>query len=83
MAQQIEITVCVGSSCFARGNSQAVDQAREYMEKRGLNGRVTLSGSLCMGSCRTGPNVIVNGERYCYEGDMSQLLDRILAEKKP
>ncbi len=60
------IVICVGSSCFARGNAKNVEVAEKFLEERGLKDGVDLemSGSLCSGNCSNGPNVIINGKMY-------------------
>ncbi len=61
-----KITICVGSSCFARGNEKNVQIAEDFLAERGLKDEVDvdLSGSLCSGNCAAGPIVIVNGKIY-------------------
>ena len=45
-----QITICMGSSCFARGLKDEVD--------------VDLGASLCTGNCADGPIVVVDGKIY-------------------
>ncbi len=62
-ANKPKITICMGSSCFARGNERNLALVEEFLEKRGLKDEVDvdLDGSLCTGNCASGPVVIVNG----------------------
>jgi NADH:ubiquinone oxidoreductase subunit E len=54
------ITVCMGSSCFSKGNAAAAEIAGGFVEKRGLADTITVKGSLCCGACGKGPNLLVN-----------------------
>ena len=58
------ITVCMGSSCFARGNQQNLETIENFIKENGLEAEIELSGSRCEGKCVTGPNIIINGVEY-------------------
>lgn len=58
------ITVCMGSSCFARGNQQNLEAIENFIKENGLEAEVELSGLRCEGKCVTGPNIIINGVEY-------------------
>jgi NADH:ubiquinone oxidoreductase subunit E len=62
--EAVEIAVCLGSSCFARGNSAHLAAIKDYIESRGLNDKVNLCGHLCEDQCKLGPNVTIGGERH-------------------
>ena len=59
-----EITICMGSSCFARGNAQNLAFIEEYLKENSLEANIELTGSRCDGNCALGPNIIVNGIIY-------------------
>ena len=61
MAQRIEMQICLGSSCFSRGNKDVVMFIKEYLRKNHLDDRVIFKGARCMGLCSNGPNLIING----------------------
>lgn len=61
MAQKIEMHICMGSSCFSRGNKDVVNFIREYLKKNHLDDKVVFKGARCMGLCSKGPNLNVNG----------------------
>jgi len=61
MAQRIEMQICLGSSCFSRGNKDVVNFIREYLRKNHLDDRVIFKGARCMGLCSNGPNLNING----------------------
>lgn len=62
MAQAFEMQICLGSSCFSRGNKKVVMFIREYLRKNHLDDKVTFRGARCMGHCSNGPNLMINGK---------------------
>ena len=61
---KLDITVCMGSSCFARGNEKNLAFIESYIQEHELEAEINLAGSLCEGRCAKGPNIIVNGIEY-------------------
>ena len=61
MAQRIEMQICLGSSCFSRGNKDVVMFIKEYLRKNHLDDKVIFRGARCMGLCSNGPNLSING----------------------
>jgi NADH:ubiquinone oxidoreductase subunit E len=61
MAQRIEMQICLGSSCFSRGNKEVVNYIREYLRKNHLDDKVVFKGARCMSLCSKGPNLNING----------------------
>jgi NADH:ubiquinone oxidoreductase subunit E len=62
MAQRIEMQICLGSSCFSRGNKDVAMYIRDYLKKNHLDDKVIFKGARCMGHCSSGPNMNINGE---------------------
>jgi NADH:ubiquinone oxidoreductase subunit E len=60
----VEIVICMGSSCFSRGNSKNLGLIQDYLKTNGLQADVKLVGHLCQGLCKEGPNLTVNGQTY-------------------
>jgi NADH:ubiquinone oxidoreductase subunit E len=73
-ATVVEITICMGSSCFSRGNNRTLAVLKDYIERNNLGERVSLKGSLCEGRCKQGPNLIVDGAPYD-QVDWSTVID--------
>ncbi|HLN20193.1 MAG TPA: NAD(P)H-dependent oxidoreductase subunit E [Bacteroidales bacterium] len=61
MARKIEMQICLGSSCFSRGNKDLVMFIKEYLRSNHLEDKVVFTGARCMGHCSNGPNLIING----------------------
>lgn len=73
-----EIVICMGSSCFARGNKTHLTLIEKYLNERALTDKVDLIGSCCEGACDKGPNIKINGRAFhgVDEGALLDLLDR-------
>jgi NADH:ubiquinone oxidoreductase subunit E len=52
--------ICLGSSCFSRGNKEVVMFIREYLKKHHLDDKIIFKGVRCMGHCSEGPNLKIN-----------------------
>lgn len=79
MAKEIEITICLGSSCFARGNKKTVQYIKTYIEDHNLSERVYFHGGHCFGKCDEGPVVKIN-KKYYKNVDPAAIID-ILANE--
>ena len=60
----MEIVICLGSSCFARGNAQNLSLIEEFLEAHHLKASIRFSGKLCQEACKLGPNLTIAGEAY-------------------
>jgi NADH:ubiquinone oxidoreductase subunit E len=58
------IAICMGSSCFSRGNSRNIEAVHEFLKQQQLPDSIKLTGHLCEGHCQSGPNVTINGKLY-------------------
>ncbi|MDR1925730.1 MAG: (2Fe-2S) ferredoxin domain-containing protein [Planctomycetaceae bacterium] len=81
-----EIIICLGSSCYARGNVNIVKVVEEYLQRNSYCDEVDLrvAGSLCCGLCGSGPNITINGTVHCEvdSGVMLDILKQILPERE-
>ncbi len=55
-----KIKICMGSACFARGNSENIDLIEKYIKNNGLDAKIELIGSRCEGKCEFGPNIFID-----------------------
>lgn len=76
--EKITIELCMGSSCFARGNAQTLTLLESYIAEKNLADRVELVGHLCLGACSIGPNVKI-GE-VTHSGVSSECVVDLLCE---
>ncbi|HPA62750.1 MAG TPA: (2Fe-2S) ferredoxin domain-containing protein [Spirochaetota bacterium] len=58
------ISVCMGSSCFSRGNNESIELIKKYIIENNLSDRVILKGNLCHGKCALGPNMSIGDNLY-------------------
>jgi NADH:ubiquinone oxidoreductase subunit E len=75
-----EIAVCMGSSCFSRGNAVNAEVAQRYIEEHGLGEQVALSGCLCENKCKKAPNIKLDGKTFSYIAaeTLPRLLDSVV-----
>lgn len=73
----------MGSSCFARENKENLAMIEEYLTRHRLSDSVRIEGSLCMGFCAQGPNIVVNGTHYTQvrPDQIDKILDKELQPK--
>ena len=62
--QHLDIEICMGSSCFSRGNFKSLEIIQSFIEKNKLEARVNLRGCLCQDKCNSGPVMRINGTPY-------------------
>lgn len=58
------IKICMGSSCFARGNSENLEFIEKYLKENNLDSSVEVFGERCRDICDKGPNIIINDVEY-------------------
>ena len=56
---KLKVELCMGSSCFARGNSGILSDLEGFISENGLEDRVELEGHLCLGKCNSGPHITI------------------------
>jgi NADH:ubiquinone oxidoreductase subunit E len=76
-----EIVICMGSSCFSRGNRKNLEVIERFLAEHGLADQVILSGSRCEDQCCSGPNIKVDDRIHggVDEAALTTLLNRQLA----
>lgn len=64
MKTTVEIRICLGSSCFARGNDRVLEIMKAYIEKHEIAANIDFRGHLCAGDCTKGPVIAIAGKTY-------------------
>lgn len=64
MKEKTIISICLGSSCYRRGNQEVLEVIKKYLIANNLTDKVEFKGHLCQGQCEDGPNFYVNGVGY-------------------
>lgn len=82
LKQSFEIEICLGSSCFSRGNRDLVQVIREYLRRNHLDDKVLFKGARCLDRCSEGPFIIINGKtiQQTEVQDIEKMLEKELAE---
>jgi NADH:ubiquinone oxidoreductase subunit E len=58
------IKICMGSSCFARGNSTNLQIIESFIKENSLQANIELIGARCMSECKDGPSIIIDDTKY-------------------
>lgn len=59
-----EIKLCLGSSCFSRGNKQTLQVIQLYLKDHQLEREVILKGNHCFSNCSSGPVLQIGQKVY-------------------
>jgi len=73
-----EIKVCMGSSCYARGNESNLNILEKLIKEKNLDAQVELYGTNCIANCGKGPNIKVDGVEY--NGVDEEKINEILSD---
>lgn len=80
MPDPLEVRICLGSSCFARGNAGNLAAIEAFLANRNLGNAVRLTGCLCQDECKVGPNIVLGNEhRHDVSGSRLRELLQCLA----
>lgn len=58
------IKICMGSSCFTRGNMENLQIIKDFLKDNNIDSEISLIGNLCEGRCKSGPNIFLNDKLY-------------------
>jgi len=75
-----DIIICMGSSCFARGNEKNLRIIEEFLTVNGLEAKIRLAGNCCAGHCASGPNITIDG--VCHHNVTREILIDLLNSNK-
>lgn len=73
----VKVSVCVGSACHMKGAYAATQMFLDALKEAGVQDRVELKASFCMGECVNGPCVRVDGQKFYHvdEARVRSLVD--------
>lgn len=74
------IQICMGSSCFSRGNSRNLEIIKDFIKEHDIDANVYMKGHLCAKKCEQGPIIEINGKIYkqVSESGITKILESIL-----
>ncbi|MBQ4084769.1 MAG: NAD(P)H-dependent oxidoreductase subunit E [Alphaproteobacteria bacterium] len=58
------IKVCLGSSCYVRGNDKILSFLEDYIQKHEKDIQLDLLGCRCANLCQDGPNIFIDDKKY-------------------
>lgn len=59
-----KITICLGSSCYTRGNNDTIKSIQVFLAENNLESAVNFKGELCSCNCKAGPNIKVGDQAF-------------------
>ncbi len=74
-----EIKICLGSSCFSRGNKMTLQLVQKYLKDHQLERDVILKGNHCFSNCNAGP-IMKIGDRIYEQVSSETVLEILEAE---
>ena len=79
----IEIVICLGSSCFARGNGENLRALKTYIEHYNVAAKFSVRGHLCRDKCTIAPTLTIDDREYhnLKPGGAVALLDQALKDR--
>jgi len=82
MLKKTQIVLCLGSSCFARGNQEIIRSVKRYIDKKNIGDKVELKGDHCFNQCSNGPNMLIGDKLFqeITEHNIIEILDNALSE---
>lgn len=64
MQNKREIKICLGSSCFSRGNKDILQIIQTFLREHKLESKVYFHGAHCFSKCENGPIVQIDDKIY-------------------
>lgn len=79
-----KVKICMGSSCFARGNLNNLEILEKIIDNHELDIDIELIGSRCENRCSNGPNIEINGKLYnrIDSGTLIDILNKLIEKEK-
>lgn len=59
-----DIVICLGSSCFSRGNRISLQIITAYLKEHQLENKVFFHGHRCFNKCEKGPILKIGDKEY-------------------
>lgn len=69
-----KIEICLGSSCYCRGNSEMLETIEKFLKEACLEDQIDFLGTNCEGHCANGPILKIDGKRF-FEVEQGVLID--------
>ena len=60
----VKVSICVGSACHMKGAYATTQLVQQALKDAGVADKVALTASFCMGECKDGPCVKIDGKTF-------------------
>ena len=79
----MKVLVCQKSNCCKRGGKAVMKKLKKLAEDSGLDGKVAVKSTGCMGKCSKGPVMLVGKTRHCKvkAGKVKSIVERHLRDR--
>lgn len=76
------VKICLGSSCFSRGNNELITVVQKFIRQKQIEDKVEFSGDHCCNECIQGPNLKIEGKAFHQVTieSIEQILEKELSE---
>ncbi len=80
---KLEVSVCVGTSCYLKGSQDLLYRLIDHIEENNLQEKVDVKATFCFEKCDRGPSVSINGQviEKCTLNKACSVLDKELKQK--
>ena len=72
----VEVKVCVGTSCFVNGSQALLNDIINYIDEKGLKNYVNVKATFCLEKCDKGPSVTI-GEELLHHCTLDMAVDSL------
>jgi len=79
----LEVSVCIGSSCYVKGSYNVIQSFQQLIEEYDLHEKINLKAAFCMKECQqSGVSVNINGEAYNVEPEKARMFfkDKVIPQ---
>jgi NADH-quinone oxidoreductase subunit G len=77
---EVKVSVCVGTSCYARGAQPLLVAIENFLQSEGLGHLVRVEAAFCTENCANGPSVIVGSKEILHataDGVISEIKNQL------
>ena len=84
MKEKIKVVICLGSSCYSRGNAKTLEIVKDYLAMNQLIDQTDFRGKLCSNDCNHGPVLSIGDQKHLNvnESSIVKILDATFKPKK-
>ena len=85
MSKRTKLLICTNKSCKKRGSREVLHALEDEIEARGLEDKICVKSSECLGLCDKGPAVKVKKEKVAFSRvspeDCLEIIDALIHER--